>query len=106
MKNAKRLLSLFLCAAAAASATACSTAGAAANSEAAASSGQDSAVRDEAYYETVTYDEPITISYCTIPVRDGVDYNNDDDYAKWWTEKFNIQCIICSCRRFFVSSSI
>ncbi|HIU31634.1 MAG TPA: ABC transporter substrate-binding protein [Candidatus Caccousia avistercoris] len=96
MKNAKRLLSLFLCAAAAASATACSTAGAAANSEAAASSGQDSAVRDEAYYETVTYDEPITISYCTIPVRDGVDYNNDDDYAKWWTEKFNIQWDIIS----------
>ena len=58
--------------------------------------GGQKTVRDEAYYETVEYSDPITISYCTVPVTDGVDYNNDDEYAKWWTEKFNIQWDIIS----------
>ena len=101
MKKMKRILSLGLCALLAASAAACaapqeSASGGSSGAAAGGSAGEELVVRDEAYYETVEYEEPITISYCTVPVTDGVDYNNDDDYAKWWTEKFNIQWDIIS----------
>lgn len=95
MKRTKRWMSACLCLLLAVSMASCSSQEAQTESGAENQGGQKT-VRDEAYYETVEYSDPITISYCTVPVTDGVDYNNDDEYAKWWTEKFNIQWDIIS----------
>ena len=73
-----------------------SSSGSSASTSSSTSGSTETAGSDEtAEPEEKTYDEQITISYATIQVRDGVDYNNEE-YTKWWTDKFNIQWDIVS----------
>lgn len=37
------------------------------------------------------YSEHLVISLASIQVNESVDYNNGDDFTKWWTEKYNFE---------------
>lgn len=37
------------------------------------------------------YSEHLVISLASVQVNESVDYNNGDEFTKWWTEKFNFE---------------
>ena len=37
------------------------------------------------------YAEPMTITFASVQVKEGVDYNNGDDFAKFFSKKYNIK---------------
>lgn len=37
------------------------------------------------------YEEHLVISLASVQVNESVDYNNGDEFTKWWTEKFNFE---------------
>ena len=37
------------------------------------------------------YAEHLVISLASVQVNESVDYNNGDEFTKWWTEKFNFE---------------
>jgi putative aldouronate transport system substrate-binding protein len=96
MMKKRIFASLLLCVFLLSSLTACNNASSESSSNAStASSGGTSQTAESSEPVEKTYDEKITISYATIQVRDGVDYNNEA-YTKWWCDKFNIEWDIIS----------
>lgn len=49
---------------------------------------EDDAGKDEGEKE---YSEHLVISLASVQVNESVDYNNGDEFTKWWTEKFNFE---------------
>lgn len=41
--------------------------------------------------EEKEYSEHLVISLASVQVNESVDYNNGDEFTKWWTEKFNFE---------------
>lgn len=113
MKLSKKLLALCLCVALVLSLAACSsdnnTASSAASTgddktESKATSSSSSAAEsgfapkegDAAWFEGRDFSEPITISLASVQIVDGKDYNDNDEFVKWWADTFNIHWDITS----------
>lgn len=112
MKLSKKFFALCLCVAMVLSLAACSSgegkpsSTAAASSEASSKTAESSAVSDKSgfaptegdstWFEGRDFSEPITISLASVQIVDGKDYNNNDEFVKWWADTFNIQWEITS----------
>ncbi len=106
MKTSKRLILALLCFVLILSTTACSETNPQSSSS---SSGQTSDVSTEntgetsaetedlpEWFEGKDFSEKQVISIASIQVEDSFDYNQGDDFVKWWSENFNIEWDVTS----------
>ncbi|WP_322170630.1 ABC transporter substrate-binding protein [Acutalibacter caecimuris] len=110
MKTSKKVLALLLCLALVLSLAACgggnesSTGSSQASSSSAASSSSDAgdseaSTPDETaaggeegdWFAGRDFSEKMTINLATVQLDDAKNYNDCDEFVKWWSEKFNIE---------------
>lgn len=78
----KKVLAVFLCSAMTLSLAACSK-----SSNGASNAGTSNTAKSSAG----NYSNHLKISWATVQVQSGVDYNNGDDFTKQWCKKYNIE---------------
>lgn len=107
MKNSKKLISLLLAAIMLLGLVACTGGGSSSGgtepsgstSGGGGTSGSEPAGDSDfpgGWQPTTSYDEKVTFTMATVQTLEAYDYNEGDDYVKWWSENFNYEIEVTS----------